>query len=222
MRDFHNPRERIVFHDQSPLFQEIREWVPSILTDEFLDSAYESALWKPYTLPHPWSRPDILFTRLICETYLAENGIAQGDRLSMASSVELRLPLVDYRLVETVVGLRKAHPDHDFTPKAWFKAAVKDLVPEWLLHRPKRGFQPPGREWMRNTWARYGRALEDGLLVQHSILKPETAQAMATQTQHGPLAQLTFAALVLEYWCAAQVGHRLESVFTPSRSVAPC
>ncbi len=43
------------------------------------------------------ARVDLRITRLICETYLLENGIAQGDRLSMASSVELRLPLVDYR-----------------------------------------------------------------------------------------------------------------------------
>lgn len=217
MRDLQNPRDRIVFHEQSPLFRTIRDLVPSILTDEFLDSGYESVLWKPYTVPHPWSRPDILFTRLICETYLAENGITQGDRLSMASSVELRLPLVDYRLVETVIGLRKACPDYDLPPKVWFKEAVKDLVPEWLLHRTKRGFQPPGREWMQNTWARYGHTLENGLLVHHSILKPEMAHMMATQAQHGPLAQLTFTALVLEYWCAAQIGHQSESV---SRSVA--
>lgn len=225
LRDQHNPRERIVFYDQSPLFRTIRDSVPSILTDQFLDSAYESTLWKPYTLPHPWSRSDILFTRLICETYLAENGIAQGDRLSMASSVELRLPLVDYRLVETVIGLRKARPDHDLPTKAWFKDAVKDLVPEWLLHRPKRGFQPPGREWMQSTWARYGHALVDGLLVQHGILKPEMARAMAKQAQHGPLAQLTFTALVLEYWCAAQIGHRSESgsrSVMQSRSVSRC
>ena len=225
LRDLQSPRERIIFHEQSPLFRTIRDSVPSILTEEFLDSVYELALWKPYTVPHPWSRPDILFTRLLCETYLAENGIAQNDRLSMASSVELRLPLVDFRLVETVIGLRKACPDHDLPPKAWFKAAVKELVPEWLLHRRKRGFQPPGREWMQGTWARYGHALEDGLLVQHSILKPETAHVMANQAQHGPLAQLTFTALVLEYWCAAQTGHRPESVFrsvTPSRLVSRC
>ncbi|MFO0776867.1 MAG: asparagine synthase C-terminal domain-containing protein, partial [Nitrospira sp.] len=225
LRDLQSPRERIVFHEQSPLFRTIRDSVPSILTEEFLDSAYELALWKPYTVPHPWSRPDILFTRLLCETYLAENGIAQSDRLSMASSVELRLPLVDFRLVETVIGLRKAYPDHDLPPKAWFKAAVKELVPEWLLHRPKRGFQPPGREWMQSTWARYGHALEDGLLVQHSILKPETAYVMAKQEPRSSLALLTFTALVLEYWCAAQIGHAPESVFrsvTPSRLVSRC
>jgi asparagine synthase (glutamine-hydrolysing) len=206
VRDRRNPRGRVIFHEQSPLFRTIRDSIPSILTDEFLDSSYESRLWDPYTVPLPWSRPDLLFTRLICETYLLENGLAQGDRLSMASSVELRLPMVDYRLVETVIGLRKARPDHALPPKAWFKDAVKDLVPEWLLHRPKRGFQPPGREWAQGVMARHGHALEDGLLVQLSILRPDIARAMSKAPLSGSLVLLSFMALVLEYWCAAYLG----------------
>lgn len=221
IRDLKNPKERLVFYDHSPLFRAIRNSIPSILTKEFLDSRYEMELWGPFTIPHPWSRPDLLFTRLISETYLLENGLAQGDRLSMASSVELRLPLVDYRLVETVIGLRKANPDHGCPPKFWFKQAVKDLVPEWLRHQPKRGFQPPGREWMQGIKARYGHALEDGLLVQHSILKPEMARAMATQVQHGALAQLAFMALVLEYWCAAHTGHLPEPASRSTLSGRP-
>jgi asparagine synthase (glutamine-hydrolysing) len=218
LRDRQNPKDRIVFFEHSPWFRVVRDAIPSILTDRFRNSIYEMELWKPFAFPHPWPSPDILFTRLICDTYLLGNGIAQGDRLSMASSVELRLPLVDYRLVETVIGLRKAHPDHALPPKAWFKQAVKDLVPDWLLHRPKRGFQPPGREWMQGVKARYGHTLEDGLLVQHSILRPEVARAMLTQSPGDPLALLTFTALVLEYWCAAHLGQLTESESRPVRA----
>jgi asparagine synthase (glutamine-hydrolysing) len=210
LRDQQNPKDRIVFFEHSPWFRMVRDSIPSILTNRFRNSIYETELWKPFAFPHPWPSPDTLFTRLICETYLLGNGIAQGDRLSMASSVELRLPLIDYRLVETVIGLRKAHPDHALPPKGWFKQAVKDLVPDWLLHRPKRGFQPPGREWMQGVWARHGRALEDGLLVQHSILRPEVGRTMSKHSPRGPLAMLTFTALVLEYWFAAHLGQLTE------------
>ncbi len=219
LRDQQNPKDRIVFFEHSPWFRTVRDSIPSILTDRFRNSIYETELWKPFTFPHPWLSPDTLFTRLICDTYLLGNGIAQGDRLSMASSVELRLPLIDYRLVETVIGLRKAHPDHALPPKGWFKQAVKDLVPDWLLHRPKRGFQPPGREWMQGVWARHGRALEDGLLVQHSILRPEVARTMSKHSPRGPLAMLTFTALVLEYWFAAHLGQLTE---IESYSVRAC
>ena len=205
-RDRQNPRNRVVFYDHSPLFRSIGDSITHILSDVFRDAVYESELWRPFSVVPPWSGLDILFTKLICETYLLENGIAQGDRLSMASSVELRLPLVDYRLVETVIGLRKVQPDHGLPPKAWFKSAVKDLVPDWLLHQPKRGFQPPGNEWMQGVRKQYGHALEDGLLVQHSILKPEAARVMSRSRQGGPVAQLAFTALVLEYWCATHAG----------------
>jgi asparagine synthase (glutamine-hydrolysing) len=206
-RDRLNPRDRIIFYDHSPWLRTIGDWIPDMLTDTFRAGVYESDLWNPFTIPPPWSGLDIHFTKLICETYLLENGIAQGDRLSMASSVELRLPLVDYRLVETVVGLRKVRPDHALPAKTWLKSAVKDLLPPWLFSLPKRGFQPPGDEWIHGVRTRYGQALEDGLLVQWSILKPEVARVMSRGTQRGPLALLAFTALVLEYWCAAHLGH---------------
>ncbi len=134
--------------------------------------------------------------------------MAQGDRLSMASSVEVRLPFIDYRFVETVIGLRKARPDHALPPKAWLKSAVKDLVPDWILNRPKRGFQPPSSQWLQGVRARYGHALEDGLLVQAGILKPEIARSMAYGSPRGgPMAMLAYSALTLEYWCAAHIGH---------------
>lgn len=207
-RDRQNPGNRIVFFDQSPLLRTISDSVPVMLTEKFRDSIYESELWEPFTLPHPWPRLDVLFTKLICETYLIENGMAQGDRLSMASSVEVRLPFIDYRFVETVIGLRKARPDHALPPKAWLKSAVKDLVPDWILNRPKRGFQPPSSQWLQGVRARYGHALEDGLLVQAGILKPEIARSMAYGSPRGgPMAMLAYSALTLEYWCAAHIGH---------------
>ncbi|MEO3237506.1 asparagine synthase-related protein, partial [Parabacteroides distasonis] len=89
---------------------------------------------------------DILLTKLICNTYLLENGVAQGDRLSMSNSVELRLPLLDYKLVETIIGLRKSNSDIYGTPKKVLKDVARDMLPEWLFNIPKRGFTPPVEE----------------------------------------------------------------------------
>ena len=77
----------------------------------------------------------------------ARNGIAQGERLAMASSVELRLPFMDHRLVETVIGLRRHATDAGLPAKAWLKAAAGDLVPPNILDRRKQGFAPPVRQW---------------------------------------------------------------------------
>jgi asparagine synthase (glutamine-hydrolysing) len=143
-----------------------------------------------------------MLTRLICDTYLRENGVTQGDRLGMASSIEMRLPLLDHRLVETVIGLRKAHTDVDMPPKAWFKAALKDVLPDAVINRRKRGFSPPVMEWHRALFAAYGDSLRDGYLKQHSVLNATSASHLASG--HFPtdnITPLSFKALVLEQWC---------------------
>jgi asparagine synthase (glutamine-hydrolysing) len=133
---------------------------------------------------------------------LRENGIAQGDRLGMASSVEMRLPLVDYKFVETVVGLRKTQSDSKLPPKHWFKEAVKDLLPDWVLNRPKRGFAPPTRKWHDALFAAYGDSLLDGYLVESDILSRESGLHLAKgDFPIEAVSPLSFKALVLEQWC---------------------
>ena len=120
-----------------------------------------------FTLPQPWPDLGVAITKAICETYLLENGMQQGDRLSMAWAVELRLPFVDYRLVETAIGLRKASADHMLPPKARFREVIKDYLPEWVLNRPKTGFTPPANEWIGKLNQRYNSELAKGYLVEH-------------------------------------------------------
>ena len=155
-----------------------------------------------FTFPQPWPQIDLRLTRLIAETYLRENGITQGDRLSMASAVELRLPLIDYRLVETVIGLRKRHTDYQLPPKAWLKSSLEGVLPDWVMNRPKKGFAPPLREWHDALFAAYGSELDAGYLVESGALTPEAGRMLAA----GPFPQnavtpLSFKALVLEMWC---------------------
>jgi asparagine synthase (glutamine-hydrolysing) len=169
---------------------------PAMQAQLELRSAY-----APFTAPQPWNVP-VLMTRLISQTYLLENGIAQGDRLSMASSVELRLPLVDYRLVEIVIGHRKTQPDLTQPPKAWLRAALRDALPNWVINRPKLGFSPPTLEWMRALIDAYGGELRDGALVQAGILSPEGAErAIRREGYKRGVLPMPFKALCLELWC---------------------
>jgi asparagine synthase (glutamine-hydrolysing) len=151
--------------------------------------------------PRPWDRPDLMVTDLICSTYLIENGMAQADRLGMASSIEVRLPLVDYRLAEAVIGLRKAGRDDHLPPKAWLRAALEGIVPDWVLERPKRGFTPPTEVWHRRIFARLGALLDDGALVGHGILSAKAAKRLSSGPfPAGAVVPLSFKALVLELW----------------------
>jgi asparagine synthase (glutamine-hydrolysing) len=127
--------------------------------------------------------------------------MAQADRLGMASSIEVRLPLVDYRLAETVIGLRKARRDDHLRPKTWLKAALEGIVPDWVLERPKRGFTPPTEAWHRRIFARLGALLDDGALVGHGILSAKAAKRLSSGPfPAGSVVPLSFKALVLELW----------------------
>ena len=201
-RDKEAPPGRMVFYDLAPGFRSASDSVGKMYTLNFLDSLNGTKAFDIFSFPQPWPQVDILLTSLICRTYLLGNGITQGDRLSMASSVEQRLPLLDYRLVEVVLGLRKLKPDYAEPPKAWLMAALKDVVPEWVMNRRKRGFRPPVPTWYRALFTAYGSLLEDGYLVQAKVVKPESARDLA----RGPTkayfpVPLSFKALVLELWC---------------------
>jgi len=114
----------------------------------------------------------------------------------------MRLPLLDHRLIETIIGLRKTNPDSQQPPKAWLKAAIRDLLPNEVIDRSKRGFSPPVMDWHRALFAAHGQALADGYLRQHEVLTPEAARQLSS----GPFPNdsttpLSFKALVLEHWC---------------------
>jgi len=104
------------------------------------------------------------------DVWLVSNCIDLNDRLSMANSVELRSPFLDYRLVETVLKSGPVLCSYDREPKYWFKQAMKGLLPETVLSRPKKGFTPPVSVWLRLIISRYGKLLPGGWLEEKDII----------------------------------------------------
>jgi asparagine synthase (glutamine-hydrolysing) len=196
---------RPIFHELAPDFRMALADVRNYYTDSFMQALGDASAYDLFTFDKQWKYSDILITRLICDTYLLENGIAQGDRLSMASSVELRLPFVDYRLVELVIGLRKTHqadPDYRKFPKPWLRGAMKGILPDFIIERPKQGFAPPVRDWHNALFKAYGKYLDGGYLVQSGVLTEEAGAALASGVfPRGAIAPISFKALVLEIWC---------------------
>jgi asparagine synthase (glutamine-hydrolysing) len=193
---------RMIFYDLSPDFATASAQMRNFYGESFVEQIDGANAGEIFTFPEGWSPVETALTKLICDTYLRENGITQGDRLGMASSVEMRLPLVDYKFVETVVGLRKKHSDSTLPPKHWLRQAVKDVLPEWVLNRPKRGFAPPTRVWHEALFAAYGDGLRDGYLVESGVLNSESAARLAKgEFPADATSPLSFKALVLEYWC---------------------
>lgn len=82
-------------------------------------------------------------------TYMHNQLLRDTDVMSMAHSLEVRVPLLDHRLVEFVSALPgTARMDH-VSPKALLAKAVGDLLPPEIVNRPKRGFTFPLHHWLR-------------------------------------------------------------------------
>ncbi|GMV25519.1 MAG: asparagine synthetase B [Phycisphaerae bacterium] len=196
------PDDQLIFYNGNGAYQRARWLVRRVFPPKFAAQAFSMDPAHLFRRPRPWNDLPVMFTELICETYLLENGIVQGDRLSMINSVELRLPLCDYRLAELAVGLRKTQPDHRLPFKHWLKRAAADLVPADLMNRPKRGFTPPHASWMHHLIDAFRLSLEHGYLVEHGVLAPQAAAEMTNHRFRLPIwTEAIYKTLVLEFWC---------------------
>jgi asparagine synthase (glutamine-hydrolysing) len=83
------------------------------------------------------------------ETYLPEDILTKVDRMSMAHSIESRVPLLDHEVVEFAARLPASLKIRDGRRKHILKQAAADLLPASVLARPKRGFEVPLGVWFR-------------------------------------------------------------------------
>ena len=86
--------------------------------------------------------------------WLPANLLLRGDRMTMASSLELRCPFLDYRLVEYAAGrLAPSLKIRGLSGKWILKELASSLLPREIVHRRKWGFHVPTAEWFRGPLA---------------------------------------------------------------------
>src|SRR5580693_453353 len=103
------------------------------------------------------------------KTYLVELLMKQ-DQMSMACSIESRVPFLDHTFVEFAARIPEGLKIRGNTQKHILKAAVSDLLPRGIIHRKKMGFPTPLAKWLRDPRAEplYARLRSpDGLLAAH-------------------------------------------------------
>jgi len=82
-------------------------------------------------------------------TYMHDVLLRDTDQMSMAHALEVRVPLLDHKLVEYVMGTPDAYKRPNGVPKSLLVRSLGDLLPHDIVHRPKRGFTLPFADWMR-------------------------------------------------------------------------
>ena len=106
------------------------------------------------------------------KTYLVELLMKQ-DQMSMATSIESRVPFLDHKLVEFAATLPDRWKLNGLTTKRVLREAMRGVLPPSILNRPKMGFPVPFASWMRGGWNDIARqVLLDGRTRQRGIVEP--------------------------------------------------
>jgi asparagine synthase (glutamine-hydrolysing) len=106
------------------------------------------------------------------KTYLVELLMKQ-DQMSMAASVESRVPFLDHKLVEFTARVPARYKIRGFAGKYLLRRAMANMLPAAVLRRNKKGFPTPVRPWMRNQlFERICRTLTDGRLADRELVDP--------------------------------------------------
>jgi asparagine synthase (glutamine-hydrolysing) len=91
------------------------------------------------------------------KTWLPDDLLVKADKMTMANSVELRVPLLDHKVLEFAAALPSNLKVCGFTTKYLVKKVLRNRVPGRILDRPKAGFPVPFKNWLRGElrgWAR--------------------------------------------------------------------
>jgi asparagine synthase (glutamine-hydrolysing) len=102
------------------------------------------------------------------KTFLLDDGLVKVDRMSMANSLEVRVPLLDHELVEWMARVPPRWKSSGLGTKTLLRDVVRPLLPPAIVRGKKRGFTPPLPVWLK-------RELRD--FVQ-DVLSPARVRAM--------------------------------------------
>jgi asparagine synthase (glutamine-hydrolysing) len=162
-RRLHRLRALLAGLDRDPARQYLK-WV------YYLDEERKSKLLRPRgdqplpahrilqshlnRIPESWDDGN-RFSYLDVETFLPDNLLEYSDKMSMAWSLELRVPYLDPRVVELAFRIPFKFKLNGSGSKVILRRAFADLIPPENLRAPKKGFNVPLGNWMRTKLDRY-------------------------------------------------------------------
>lgn len=151
---------------------ELAGWRRRFLTDDMIRRAGLPLVSEPFESPValPDDFAEISWAELT--GYMRRMLLRDADQMSMAVSLEMRVPFLDHELVEYVLGLPAAVKKRYPGVKGLLVEACRDLLPPSVYERPKSGFVLPMKPWMLGPLASF---VEEGLreTVERKLL-PQT------------------------------------------------
>jgi asparagine synthase (glutamine-hydrolysing) len=155
------------------------------------------------------------------KTYLVELLMKQ-DQMSMAASIESRVPFLDHHLVEFAARLPDEWKLSGFTTKRVLRMAMHDLLPKSILNRPKMGFPVPFAGWTRGEWSDVVRdVLLDRRSRERGIFDPQAVERLIADHVAGrtPGGDRLWSLLNLELWFRTFIdGDGIQTLGAPARA----
>jgi len=124
-----------------------------LYTDDFKKSLDNFSFFE---LIEPYQKEGEKFDEINIElfldlkTYLVDDILVKVDRMSMATSLEARVPFLDHKLVEWVMSLNGNLKLKGLTSKWLLNKAMEKYLPKNILYRKKEGFSIPIKNWLKN------------------------------------------------------------------------
>jgi asparagine synthase (glutamine-hydrolysing) len=166
------------------------------------------------------------------KTWLPDDLLVKADKITMANSLELRVPLLDHVVLEFAASLPVDFKVRGRETKRILKATFAKSLPEEILKRKKAGFPVPYESWLRGELKKKveGVLLSERCLSRGYFHKAEVSRLLETNSRDGKFAKEVFCLLVLELWHRAfldetcgESGSRQESPgFFPEQGLRQC
>ena len=161
------------------------------------------------------------------KTYLPGDILTKVDRMSMAASLDTRVPLLDHKLIEFVcTRIPAAMKMKGLETKYILKQAARDLVPLEIINRPKQGFGIPIDQWINEQLRERVRGtLTEPRTMQRGYVEPRYVNLLLDEHERGRRDHATelWALFMLELWhrtfVAAPSGSLVQGQL--NRSLAP-
>jgi asparagine synthase (glutamine-hydrolysing) len=137
------------------------------------------------------------------KSYLPLDILTKVDRMSMAHGLEARVPLLDHKLVEFAATIPPEFKLREGATKYIFKKAMRGILPDAIIDRPKHGFAVPLGQWFKG---RFDDFLHDLLLSDTSkrrgILNADYVEHLMKLHRGGrPLDSQLWTLISFELWC---------------------
>lgn len=137
------------------------------------------------------------------KTYLPDDILVKVDRMSMANSLEARIPFLDYRVVEFAAGLPSNMKLNGFKTKYILKKCMAKKLPRVILNRSKEGFSIPMKNWLRKElYSLLQEVLSPERLQNEGLFKPSYIEQLKTEHVRGQAnhSHQLWSLMIFEMW----------------------